>query len=181
MALNTTSRPSGESAMAVRLGRTDPIEATSRSAGSTLICRCVTGGGDWGLVRTSHSAATAATAHAAATNHGSLPGAAGDPPISSCAPLSRSSIWTRASPIACSRRFGSFSRHRRSSRRSPKGAGAGNASQWGSFIMTDASVMELSSPAKARRPVSISYSTHPNAQMSVRLSTACPRACSGLM
>ena len=32
-----------------------------------------------------------------------------------------------------------------------------------------------------RRPDSISKSTHPNAQMSVRLSTACPRACSGLM
>ena len=37
------------------------------------------------------------------------------------------------------------------------------------------------SPAKATRPVSISKSTHPNAQMSVRLSTARPRACSGLM
>ena len=34
---------------------------------------------------------------------------------------------------------------------------------------------------EAIRPVSISYSTQPNAQMSVRLSTACPRACSGLM
>ena len=33
----------------------------------------------------------------------------------------------------------------------------------------------------AGRPVSISYSTQPNAQMSVRLSTAFPRACSGLM
>ena len=31
------------------------------------------------------------------------------------------------------------------------------------------------------RPVSISYSTTPNAQMSARLSTAFPRACSGLM
>ncbi len=31
------------------------------------------------------------------------------------------------------------------------------------------------------RPVSISYKTQPNAQISVRLSTVCPRACSGLM
>ena len=30
-------------------------------------------------------------------------------------------------------------------------------------------------------PVSISNTTHPNAQMSVRLSTGFPRACSGLM
>ena len=29
--------------------------------------------------------------------------------------------------------------------------------------------------------MSISYSTQPNAQMSLRLSTACPFACSGLM
>ena len=40
---------------------------------------------------------------------------------------------------------------------------------------------ETSSPGKARRPVNISYSTHPNAQTSLRLSTARPFACSGLM
>ena len=39
----------------------------------------------------------------------------------------------------------------------------------------------LSAPAKARVPVSISKSTQPNAQMSVRLSTALPSACSGDM
>ena len=39
----------------------------------------------------------------------------------------------------------------------------------------------MSSPANARLAVSISYSTHPNAQMSARLSTALPRACSGDM
>ena len=37
------------------------------------------------------------------------------------------------------------------------------------------------SPPKARRPVSISNRTQPNAQMSVRLSTGLPRACSGLI
>ena len=36
-------------------------------------------------------------------------------------------------------------------------------------------------PRNARRPVSISYSTQPNAQMSVRRSTGWPRVCSGLM
>jgi hypothetical protein len=38
-----------------------------------------------------------------------------------------------------------------------------------------------SSPPNARVPVSISNSTAPNAQMSLRLSTARPLACSGLM
>ena len=37
----------------------------------------------------------------------------------------------------------------------------------------------MSSPSKARRPVSISYSTQPNAQMSLRLSASRPFACSG--
>ena len=42
-------------------------------------------------------------------------------------------------------------------------------------------VSETVSPENTLRPVSISYSTQPNAQMSARLSTALPRACSGLM
>ena len=42
-------------------------------------------------------------------------------------------------------------------------------------------VSETVSPRKGGRPVNISYNTQPNAQMSVRLSTAFPRACSGLM
>ena len=42
-------------------------------------------------------------------------------------------------------------------------------------------VSDNASPANARLPVSISYSTHPNAQMSMRVSTGWPRACSGLM
>jgi hypothetical protein len=37
------------------------------------------------------------------------------------------------------------------------------------------------SPWKSRFPVSISYSTTPKAQMSARLSTGFPRACSGDM
>ncbi len=48
-------------------------------------------------------------------------------------------------------------------------------------LITFASVSATSSPVKARWPVSISKSTAPNAQMSARLSTALPRACSGAM
>jgi hypothetical protein len=53
----------------------------------------------------------------------------------------------------------------------------GSAFHGGPRSMIAASV----SAANALRPLSISYSTQPNAQMSVRLSTARPRACSGLM
>jgi hypothetical protein len=42
-------------------------------------------------------------------------------------------------------------------------------------------VSVTSAPSNARREVGISYSTHPNAQMSERLSASLPFACSGLM
>ena len=42
-------------------------------------------------------------------------------------------------------------------------------------------VSDTVSPGNALRPVSISNRTEPNAQISVRLSTVFPRACSGLM
>ena len=61
------------------------------------------------------------------------------------------------------------------------GAVAGRAAQSGSPLNTSASVSLPPSPSNARRPVSISKSTQPNAQMSVRRSTGLPRACSGLM
>ena len=61
------------------------------------------------------------------------------------------------------------------------GVCAGRALQSGSRSRIAAIVSETVSPRNAGRPVSISYSTQPNAQMSVRLSTAFPRACSGLM
>ena len=57
----------------------------------------------------------------------------------------------------------------------------GKRSQRGSRVSTCAIVSETSSPAKVRVPVSISYSTHPNAQMSLRLSAGFPFACSGDM
>jgi hypothetical protein len=61
------------------------------------------------------------------------------------------------------------------------GTEGGSASQAGSLLMTFASVSATSSPPNARRPVSISNSTAPKAQMSARLSTVLPRAGSGAM
>ena len=61
------------------------------------------------------------------------------------------------------------------------GTVGGSASQSGSRFSTVASVSDMSSPSNARLPVSISNSTQPNAQMSARLSTVFPRACSGDM
>ena len=80
-----------------------------------------------------------------------------------------------------SRRFGSFSRQRVSSRLIEAGVVAGNAVQSGSRVTTAARMSVMVSPANAARPVSISYRTSPNAQMSTRLSTIRPRACSGAM
>ena len=47
--------------------------------------------------------------------------------------------------------------------------------------MIDAIVSVASTPGNGRVPDSISNNTHPNAQMSAPLSTATPRACSGLI
>jgi hypothetical protein len=72
-------------------------------------------------------------------------------------------------------------RQRSSSLRSAGDVDAGSACHSGSRSMTAAIVSETVARAKAPRPVSISKSTQPKAQMSVRLSGDCPRACSGLM
>jgi hypothetical protein len=61
------------------------------------------------------------------------------------------------------------------------GIASGSAAQSGSRSRIFAIVSEMVSPGKAAWPVNISNSTQPNAQMSVRLSTVSPRACSGLM
>ncbi len=87
----------------------------------------------------------------------------------------------RASPISRNRRLRSFSRQRRISRVTLAGTAAGTAVQSGSLVNTEASVSDNVSPPNARRPVSISNSTQPNAHTSVLRSTDCPRACSGLM
>ena len=61
------------------------------------------------------------------------------------------------------------------------GVDAGSRVRSGSRSMTFASTSVISAPGNARVPVSISYRTTPNAQMSARRSTALPRACSGGM
>src|SRR4030095_8974386 len=61
------------------------------------------------------------------------------------------------------------------------GSAGGSAVQSGSRLRIAAIVSEIVSPENARLPANISYSTQPKAQTSVRLSTAWPRACSGLM
>ena len=76
---------------------------------------------------------------------------------------------------------GSLSRQRRQEPASCGGVVRGKTSQSGSRFSTEASDSETVSPPNGRRPVSISYSTTPKAQMSARLSTALPRACSGAM
>ena len=59
------------------------------------------------------------------------------------------------------------------------GTAAGDRSHSGSLIITAASVSDTVSPSNTRCPVSISKRTTPKAQMSARLSTGLPRACSG--
>ena len=83
--------------------------------------------------------------------------------------------------MSFNRRWTSFSRQRRRRRWTIGGVVAGNAVQSGSLSRTAVIVSDTVAPFAARRPVSISYSTQPNDQMSVRLSSGSPRACSGLM
>jgi hypothetical protein len=92
------------------------------------------------------------------------------------------SSHSRAAVAASDRRLRrSFSRHRLSTLRMPAGTSGGSARQSGSSFSTDAIACETVSPSNARRPVSISNRTAPNAHRSVRRSTGRPAACSGLM
>ena len=65
--------------------------------------------------------------------------------------------------------------------RSRAGGREGSSFQSRSARSTAARVSLTVSPAKSRRPVSISHRMTPKAQMSARLSTVLPRACSGDM
>ena len=87
----------------------------------------------------------------------------------------------RASPMSRNRCFGSFCKQRCKRTRTRIGVAAGSCDQSGSSLITAASVSVTDSPRNAILPVSISYSTQPNAQMSARRSTALPFACSGDM
>jgi len=66
------------------------------------------------------------------------------------------SIAMRASPIACNRCRRSLVKLRASSIRTRCGTVPGRSAQSGSLVITKASVSLTPSPAKARRPVSIS-------------------------
>ena len=70
--------------------------------------------------------------------------------VDSSRPASASS--SRASPMCCNRRFGSFCRQRRSSRRTPIGYPRAVHSTYGSARSTAASVSATSSPLNSRRP-----------------------------
>jgi hypothetical protein len=61
------------------------------------------------------------------------------------------------------------------------GTDDGSFDQSGSVFTIAPRISVVSSPSNAREPASISSSTQPNAQMSVRRSTALPFACSGDM
>ena len=86
-----------------------------------------------------------------------------------------------ASPMSRSRFFALRSRQRRSSARIVAGVSRGNWSKSIGLANTPASVCETVSPSNRRWPVSNSNNTTPNDQMSARLSTALPLACSGLI
>ena len=63
-----------------------------------------------------------------------------------------------------------------------RGVCRGKASHAGDTACTTLAMTSVTvSPPKAGRPASTSYSAQPNAQMSARLSTVLPRACSGDM
>ena len=96
-------------------------------------------------------------------------------------PPSAASSASRASPMSRSRRPRVALEAAAQQPRTPGGVAAGSALQSGSRLSTAASTSLTVSPAKSRWPVSISKSTTPKAQMSARLSTALPRACSGDM
>ena len=99
----------------------------------------------------------------------------------STSPPAIASSSIRASPMSRSRRFGSRSRQRARSFRSRSGVAAGSAPRSGSRIITRPSVSCSVSPANICWPTSISQTTTPNDQMSARLSTVFPFACSGDM
>ena len=96
--------------------------------------------------------------------------------------VAQSSSSMRASAMSCSRFARILAQAALEERADRRGVSAGSADQSGSRSRMRAKVSDDRVARRTRGgPASISNSTHPNAQMSVRLSTACPRACSGLM
>ncbi len=176
---NTTRRPSGESAGATESSDCRPPETTS------YFSTRASGGAGRAM---SMTAAVTAAARPAATTVGSSHRPRGGAPVAvvsgvsfSPSPASISSIAMRASPMSRSRSRASLRRQRRRSRVRSEGAPAGRALQSGSLLRTEASVSVTVASENVPRPVIISSRTQPKAQMSLRLSTTAPRACSGLM
>ena len=87
----------------------------------------------------------------------------------------------RASPMACSRIFTSRSRQRFNKCLIETGVAEGSFPKSISPLITSANISEAVPPVKSCCPVNISNSTTPNDQMSARLSTGLPGACSGLI
>ncbi len=170
---------------AIRIAAAPEFAVETPAASSTLSCSGMSRGVS---CRGAHSTRMRATASAPSTSHGTRVGQAAEHARawhSRILPAHpRASLRSRGARrrSSCNRRVESFSqaaaqhpskiRRRRRGQRSPV-----------RFAFEDRRDRDRrpSCPRNAVRPVSISYSTQPNAQMSVRLSTVCPRACSGLM
>jgi hypothetical protein len=155
------------------------------SAGRLLLKRAIVPGA--GLDRMARKTATAPTstptpkARPCVTSRRGEGGGEGMAVIPDVSAASASSISSRASAMSWRREFWSFCRHRRSRMRTFGGVRSGSRLQSGSIVRIAARASVVEGPLKRRRPASISYSRQPKAQMSVRLSTTRPRACSGLM
>ena len=164
-------RPSGETAV-LTVSR---VIATPSGSRADMVAGSAAGGAGRSMVDATTAAAT--TAASAPDQRARVRRRAG----ASSGIDGRSSRRRRASPASRSRSRGSFFRQRPINVRMCAGVSAGSAFQLTSSFSTAASVVEVSSPPKARRPASISNRTDPHAQMSARRSTDFPRACSGDM
>src|SRR5262245_23835189 len=165
--------PSGDSAIE------PPVGSATDVSGPSSALNCINGRSTGRVVRHAIQPKAAVTTTRAATaaieSHDREAALAGG--AASSSPEDANTI--RASPIAWRRRLRSLVRHRRTNLRIATGVAAVSASQSGSSFRTLARVSETDSPSKALLPTSISYRTAPNDQMSARLSTDLPLACSG--
>ena len=180
-AAKTTSRPSGDSAIAVRPGRGAPSDSTSWSAGRRFICNDVSGAATVDRRGNSHPIAppapTAAISSGANRRHGRPAAAVGSAPdvsdgvtvldaaiVLAGTPATRemplsdafSDSRNRATATSLMRAVRSLSRQRWISVTTCGGTSAGSAVQSGVVFITEAIVSAMSSPANARFAVSIS-------------------------
>ena len=160
----------------------DTATDTDVGSGGVEISRCVSGPAGAGrdvnqmAMLPAPAAITARTAAATQRSRRDVSGA-GRPTLTVVS--NTPSIAKRTSPMSLMRLRGSFSRQPRRKLPSTGGRFFGSVPQSGSIAITCAKVFDTSSPVNGRAPVSISNSTTPNAQISLRLSTGLPAACSG--